>query len=468
MADEGPADRAVGEWAGLGARFAARLIDTLAMGVCGAVGLAVSMLLAFVLLSSSGSHGAVQLAWVGSAAVIVLCAVCYEPLSFARWGTTFGKQLASVAAVGRFRGGHGDLGWGAWWLRWALPHAAFALGFVGGFVVARLLGAGELSGDLLAGLGAGTMAWTAVYGSAVLDPHGRGWHDRLAGTVVIAVPRSDHDTGERPAVAVGLEDSSAIPPMPARSKTAAAVLVAAASLGAGAAAVGGAYGLHAVFGTELDLYDEQVRAANTHLWWEGPEGDVCWWVKGDSAYSCDLVSVGGLHWDTGDLGTAERPRIHLGAGFMCLLDDAGMPRCWEWSADVAPRPARVPESEVLKNIHVVTSPPPKAPGAPGFACGESIDQRRVVCWSVGVDQPDYRQANHRATDGWEWTIRSIDDDPPRINVARISPPWVGDPPRRDPAYHIGIGQGDMHAFTGKPSSPMYEADMWPWVTDTIP
>ena len=65
--------------------------------------------------------------------------------------------------------------------RWAVPHGAglFA-GVVAGVVAERIWYHGAL-----VGVGAGGAVWTVVYLSSLWDKHGRGWHDKAAGTVVV-------------------------------------------------------------------------------------------------------------------------------------------------------------------------------------------------------------------------------------------------------------------------------------------
>ena len=38
---------------------------------------------------------------------------------------------------------------------------------------------------------------------------------------------------------------------------------------------------------------------------------------------CDLVSIGGLHWDTGDVTVADSVDIFMGSGYLCLVDEDG-------------------------------------------------------------------------------------------------------------------------------------------------
>ncbi|WP_419947159.1 hypothetical protein [Candidatus Poriferisodalis sp.] len=200
-------------------------------------------------------------------------------------------------------------------------------------------------------------------------------------------------------------------------------------------------------GPSWDKYDDSLRGTNelrtvVHFGQRiGPEGDGCWphdSERGGTVF-CDLVSIGGLHWDTGDVHVSDAffggpsAAIDVGAGFVCVLDSDGAVWCWEWSPDIAPRPARAPQGEAFSRVRVVDSWTQKVEGAPGFACGNTADFRRVVCWSVGTDQPRYRQSGHTFVDGAQWVIRSVYDDPPRFAVGKRN----------------GGGNGTFHAFTGQ-------------------
>ena len=134
------------------------------------------------------------------------------------------------------------------------------------------------------------------------------------------------------------------------------------------------------------------------------------------------MSIGGLHWDTGDVRVAEAVYIFMGSGYLCLIDEDSAPWCWEWSSDVQPRPARVPEGAVFQRIV----------GAGGFVCGQTPDYATVACWTVGVGQLEYRQATHRFNDDSRWVIHGASDDRPGF--------W---------ALQRGTGRFErFHAFTG--------------------
>lgn len=444
--------------AGLRSRAAARAID--AVVPCAVAAGAVALLIVVTLVVSVLSDPP-QLVPIGptdsrafndifggpipvlSFLVLVAAALRYEPLRLLAGRQTFGKQKRGLAVVNGRGGGIEELSRAACWVRWVVPHGALVAAGGVGAVVGGLLWDGW---RLVIGVGAGVAAWTAVYGSALLDSGGRGWHDKAAGTVVIAVP-ARKDNPPVPAAGLG-EDSDGSLTGSVLSGAAAVLLVLAMSLGAGAAAAGGVFGLGAVFSGELDLYDDQVRAARPDLWREGPDGDACWYD--DGAFLCDLVSIGGVRFDTGDLGTRDKPRLYLGSGHMCLLDDSATPQCWEWGVGVAPRSARVPQGEEFAFIRAPEAHR-RVDGAPGFVCGQVPDFFRVVCWSVGTGHPQYRQAKHRFVDGSEWVINYVRDDPPQFYAGRRG----------------RLGGGYFHAFTGQELGPL-PIEPSVLVTETIP
>ncbi len=150
--------------AGLGVRAAARLLDA---GVLGTALLPLALLVN-LLGPSSGPHydsssgqlvdGGSSLLHLGSRLVVALVLLGYEPLLIATHGTTIGKRAFRLSVLRRQDGA--VPGWAAAVLRWLVPLLAILACFVGEFV---------------------------VYLSPLLDRTGynRGWHDKLAGTVVV-------------------------------------------------------------------------------------------------------------------------------------------------------------------------------------------------------------------------------------------------------------------------------------------
>ena len=209
------------------------------------------------------------------------------------------------------------------------------------------------------------------------------------------------------------------------------------------------------FDDGFDPYDDAARAGVSFGQQIGPDGDTCWPANSRN-YSgtlyCDLVSIGGLHWDSGDVkvvaGSPFSIEIAMGSGFMCLLDDDRAPWCWEWSSETQPQPARVPQDAHFDSI--------VAGG--GFVCGQTTDFVTVVCWTVGVGRSRYRQATHRPQDHSEWTMSThLDDVPPSFSVS--------------PRGRGGI-QLRIHAFAGFTGSD--RIGLWPddvtlqWETETVP
>lgn len=91
-------------------------------------------------------------------AIVVLVVVGYEVVLTATHGTTLGKRTMRLRVVRRLDGS--VPGWGRALIRWLVPTSGLLLCLVGQLV---------------------------VYASPLLDGSGfnRGWHDQIAGTVVI-------------------------------------------------------------------------------------------------------------------------------------------------------------------------------------------------------------------------------------------------------------------------------------------
>ena len=196
----------------------------------------------------------------------------------------------------------------------------------------------------------------------------------------------------------------------------------------------------------IDKYDDTIRGVRPGTQrvdfgqFFSPDGDGCWSEDDNRIYFCDLVSIGGLHWNTGDLGDMQQPAAYLGSGVLCVMSEDGA-RCWEWSPDVQPRPARVPQGAMFRRIV----------GAGGFVCGQTPDYQQVMCWTVGVDQPQYRQATHRFSLGSEWVMDGASDD--RLGF------WV---------LQRGTGRSELfHAFTGTELTGPVEVP-GPLETETTP
>ena len=397
--------------AGLVRRAAARLVDVLCMLVLCALawlafGIAAAILTVAGLIDPVfGTEGA-ELVVLLAVSMVVLAVVLvyrYEPAATARRGQTFAKQGFSIAVVSYPYRGEQGLSRRSSRIRWAVPHGAFILAGAAGTASSAALGVWSL----VVGAGAAAAGWTAVYASVLLDDDRRGWHDKLAGTLVVSVG----DDGAQPlfeepnAGEARSEHARASAPgrSPGLPKAVRAVMVALVTAAAAAAASSGPYLLLSASGS---LGIEESDDTVTHPGYQtaiyrqiNPDGDLCWREEHSFVYYCDLVSVGGLLWDTGNLGYARHRMVYLGSGVLCAMAQDGV-RCWEWSADVQPRPARTPDGA---EFHLLA-------GTGGFACGQTPDHVTVICWTVGVGQGDYRQATHQFRDGSQWFMNGASDD----------------------------------------------------------
>ena len=190
-------------------------------------------------------------------------------------------------------------------------------------------------------------------------------------------------------------------------------------------------------GRGYDPYDDSIRGTHElprRLAFGqriGADGDGCW-PENDRDRSgrvfCDLVSLGGLHWDTGDVKVAHRDVLIVGSGFVCLLDEDSVPWCWEWSQEVQPpRAARVPQDALFGRLI----------GGSGFVCAQTPEHQQVTCWSIGTDQPRFRQATHYFSDHTDgdvvWHLYRVSTEPRgflawrRESGSSLSSPAVFDP-----------------------------------------
>ena len=403
--------------AGLVRRAAARLIDALCMlMLCALTGLAAGIALAILAVGGQidpifGTEGA-ELAVLLVVSMVVLAVVLvyrYESVATARRGQTLAKRGFSIAVVSFPYRGEQGLSRRRSRIRWAVPHGAFMVAGSAGMASSAALGVW----GLVVGAGAAAAGWTAVYASVLLDDDRRGWHDKLAGTVVVTVG----DDGVQPLFAEPDADERRSEPERAPAagsprrlrKAVGAARVALVTAAAAAAVSSCAYLLLSASGS---LGIEEPDDTGTRPDFQGgnyrkvsnPDGDLCWREEDSDVYYCDLVSIGGLQWDTGDLGYATRRAVHLGSGMLCVMSEGGV-RCWEWSPAVQPRPARTPDGA---EFHLLV-------GDGGFVCGQTPDYVTVVCWTVGVGQQSYRQATHRFRDGSRWFMNgasgAVDDEP---------------------------------------------------------
>ena len=398
--------------AGLKRRAAARAIDAVVSIVLAFVAVMAAGVLALaVSLSVDGWSGDRDTFWLALFIVLALVPVAgSEVAATARRGQTFGKRRMGLRVVvwdedmAAPAGGDDGVDARCSVERWAVPHGGGLLaGVVAGAVAAPKVGAY----GLLVGADTWLVVSAVIYVSALGDAHGRGWHDKAAGTVVVEaepaqpLPHRGDPTDETH------DRDEPEPPTAVRRGVVSVMMVAVVAGGVlvGGAAFGAIEAVSSLSGSGIDKYDEATRQRHRFGQSVGPDGDACWAedrLSGGTVF-CDLESIGGLHWDTGDVRVADSDtggrHISVGSGYMCLRDEGGAPWCWEWSPDVQPRPARAPQDTVLRTIV----------GADGFVCGQTPDYVAVTCWTVGVDQRSYRQANHRFRDGSEWHMRSLWD-----------------------------------------------------------
>lgn len=176
----------------------------------------------------------------------------------------------------------------------------------------------------------------------------------------------------------------------------------------GGAVFGAIEAVKSITGSEIDKYDEATRQRHDFGQRVGSDGDACWPERlhhvGGGTVFCDLESIGGLHWDTGNVTVESSVDIHIGSGYLCL-NRVRLPRCWEWSPDVQPRPARVPQDEDLhRGLREIVI-------GDGFACGQTWSyERMVICWTAGVDQRPYQQDSHWFRSDSRWILTDASDD----------------------------------------------------------
>ena len=414
--------------AGSAKRAAARAVDTAVTVVLAVVAVMVAGFAAAVVTmlvtGFSGSDESTLYVWMGLLSALALIPVVrYEVAATARQGQTLGKRRLGLRVVvwdedtAAPAAGAEGVGVRRSVERWAVPHGSGLLaGVVAGAAAAPAIGAY----GILVGADAWLVVSAIIYLSALGDPDRRGWHDKAAGTAVVETTPPP-DRGEPGAPAAARPVRRGVMAMVMAAVVAGGVLVGAV----GFVAIESVLGL---FGSEIDRYDEATRQRRNFGQAIGPDGDACWPEDTQSGRTlfCDLESIGGLHWDTGDVRVLGTGNTHIGSGYMCLLDKDDAPWCWEWSPDVQPRPARVPEEAMFRRRSLR--------GGGGFVCGQTWEHSSVVCWTVGVDAPEYRQATHRFTDGAEWHMTEAHDDhPPRFS-----------------AHRTDTGEGEtFDAFTGE-------------------
>jgi uncharacterized RDD family membrane protein YckC len=145
------------ELASIGQRIAGALLD----GVLTSMVVVIPLLLGMITLEDLGGTlpGSIVLGLFAFGAI-------YTVVPTALWGQTPGKIAVGTRVVAEEDGSLP--GWRRAALRWAIPGAIGRLPYVGLWVS------------------------LAVMASLVVDPRRRGLHDRVAGTIVVKVPRTPH------------------------------------------------------------------------------------------------------------------------------------------------------------------------------------------------------------------------------------------------------------------------------------
>ena len=421
ITEEPQPETEVYEIAGFTDRVFARAVDGFLMSC---ILLVTSIPVAFVglwLTFTSDIDDAAALFVLLEIALLVLGAL-YEVALTARRGSAVGKKIAEISVI-RWSAFNDAASlqpfpsYGQSLVRWLVPHGVLFAG--AGTSVWMWHLADLLSADLNPLFWfIGPVGWVLIYLTSLLDKDGRGWHDKIAGTVVVKAPQpttpvrrdvareAPSDPVDRWDMNASADATSFISKPANRSKKTgvrrqavwnalfAVVFVAVCVLTAKFAFFGG---------PGFDRYDDDLRGTheiNRRVAFGqriGPDGDGCWpenYRNKTGSVFCDLVSIGGLHWDTGDIKVTTSSNIYIGSGHLCLIDTNSAPWCWEWSSDVQPRPARVPDNAEFHRI--------MADG--DFLCGQTPDYATVVCWTIGVGQSEY----------WEDIQQVAGYDPPSI------------------------------------------------------
>ena len=134
-------------------RLGARILDALIEGI-----LYVPLLIAFAGGDAGDASG---IGTVEFALIVLGVSICYEVPQIAVWGQTIGKRMTGIKVIHAVHGG--TPGGGKAIARWAIPGLVYLIPVVGW---------------LLPFLCYLSLTWDRVY---------QGWHDKVAGTLVIKV-----------------------------------------------------------------------------------------------------------------------------------------------------------------------------------------------------------------------------------------------------------------------------------------
>ncbi len=177
--DDGP--HPVVEVAGLGARLAARAVDTIITGAASTAAFVIALLVASRMLEDffNATWGDFGVALLLMLLLPVLPMIALEARLTARRGQTIGKSLFGIRVV-RYADGRIPTAADSA-VRWIVTALA---GIVG--VIATAAVVPEPPSDAILVLFAGgVVSWLLVLASSLLDVNGRGWHDKIAGTIVV-------------------------------------------------------------------------------------------------------------------------------------------------------------------------------------------------------------------------------------------------------------------------------------------
>lgn len=162
----------------LGGRLAARLIDLVVAAATMFIASIVGGVLAVMVMfnSSGGKADTAFLGYLVTAAVLAVHAA-YEVLLTVRYGSTVGKAMAGIIIV------HSDsgqrLGAGPALGRHLALHVPPTVGCA---VAVSQFEPADIAA--WAAIAAGVGCWALIGASAAWDPQRRGWHDKLASTIV--------------------------------------------------------------------------------------------------------------------------------------------------------------------------------------------------------------------------------------------------------------------------------------------
>ena len=142
---------------------------------------------------SSGSEEGLVAAGMAAAAA----ALIWEPLSHQLKGKTFGKSTVGIS-LSDYRHGAPIASPAQSTLRYLVSVSACGALIAGTTWAATALGWEMMPWNVLILVAAvASFVWLTTVLSALANPHRRGWHDRVAGTIVVASDSVDADAGTR-------------------------------------------------------------------------------------------------------------------------------------------------------------------------------------------------------------------------------------------------------------------------------